>query len=237
MSRKSFFALSAICLVAFFGGSLSTNTVLYGQQGVYTQTITLSDSGETLQETSCGCNTCEEKCGRQGLRGRNPNRMKKLGPMPQTCYSPTFGCYPGNSREIHRYPAFHGTYYRKPYNYRNLFDYPWHADLHEPVSLFTYNVAIEEEFVKASTSFDNRQQENRLIQNQAMSPQKLPSVIQRISAVLPADESGVMLKTPPLLPKVQSAKPLVVKETTNLRQRKPASGTTTETRLRKTLRR
>ena len=42
---------------------------------------------------------------------------------------------------MNRYPAFHGTYYRRPYNYRNVFDYPWHADLHEPTSHFSYNVA------------------------------------------------------------------------------------------------
>lgn len=59
--------------------------------------------------------------------------------MPQTCYNPTLGCYDGN-RHNHRYPAFHGTYYRRPYNYRNVFDYPWHADLHEPTSNFAYNV-------------------------------------------------------------------------------------------------
>src|SRR4051812_39245643 len=51
------------------------------------------------------------------------------GMMPQTCYEPPFGCYPG-TRHMNRYPAFHGTYYRDPYNYRNYFDYPWHAELH-----------------------------------------------------------------------------------------------------------
>lgn len=61
------------------------------------------------------------------------------GPMPQTCYSPRYGCYPGNSRFIHRYPAFHGAYYRLPYNYRNQFDYPWNAEMHEPTSLYSYN--------------------------------------------------------------------------------------------------
>lgn len=59
--------------------------------------------------------------------------------MPQSCYDPTFGCYRG-SRFMHRYPAFHGTYYRRPYNYRQVFEYPWHADLHEPTSQFSYNV-------------------------------------------------------------------------------------------------
>jgi hypothetical protein len=62
------------------------------------------------------------------------------GPMPQTCYAPRYGCYSGNNRHMHRYPAFHGTYYRSPYNYRTYFDYPWHAGLHEPTSLFSYNV-------------------------------------------------------------------------------------------------
>lgn len=61
------------------------------------------------------------------------------GPMPQTCYDPAYGCYPG-TRYMNRYPAFHGTYYRRPYNYRNVFDYPWHADLHEPTSFFSYGV-------------------------------------------------------------------------------------------------
>jgi hypothetical protein len=56
-------------------------------------------------------------------------------PMPQTCYSPHFGCYPGNGRDIYRYPAFHGYYYRQAYNYRPLFEYPWQANPHEPVPL------------------------------------------------------------------------------------------------------
>ena len=65
-----------------------------------------------------------------------------LGPMPQTCYDPAYGCYPG-TRYMNRYPAFRGTYYRRPYNYRNVFDYPWHADLHEPTSYFSYHVTGE----------------------------------------------------------------------------------------------
>ena len=56
-------------------------------------------------------------------------------PMPQTCYSPHFGCYPGNGRDIYRYPAFHGNYYRQAYNYRPLFEYPWQAGMHEPLPL------------------------------------------------------------------------------------------------------
>jgi len=56
-------------------------------------------------------------------------------PMPQTCYAPHYGCYPGNNRDIHRYPAFHGNYYRQAYNYRPLFEYPWQACMQEPLPL------------------------------------------------------------------------------------------------------
>ncbi len=59
--------------------------------------------------------------------------------MPQSCYNPSFGCY-ASTRFMHRYPAFHGYYYRNAYNYRHYFDYPWHAGLHEPTSHFSYNV-------------------------------------------------------------------------------------------------
>jgi hypothetical protein len=69
--------------------------------------------------------------------------LARGGLMPQSCYGPAYGCYPGNDRRIQRYPAFHGNYYRNPYNYRNEFDYPWHAGLHEPTSLFSYNVVSE----------------------------------------------------------------------------------------------
>lgn len=65
-----------------------------------------------------------------------------LGPMPQTCYDPPYGCYYG-SRWNNRYPAFHGTYYRKAYNYRNYFDYPWHAEMHEPASQRSHHVTGE----------------------------------------------------------------------------------------------
>lgn len=82
-----------------------------------------------------GC--CDGKCSADSQRGRC------FGAMPQTCYNPRYGCYGSNNRWMHRYPAFHGTYYRRPYNYRNVFDYPWHAGLHEPTSLFSYNVPGE----------------------------------------------------------------------------------------------
>ena len=77
-----------------------------------------------------------------GLGGRM--RAHK-GPMPQTCYAPRYGCYPGNDRYVHRYPAFHDSYYRRPYAYRHGFEYPWHAELHEPTSLWSYNVPMEED--------------------------------------------------------------------------------------------
>jgi hypothetical protein len=56
-------------------------------------------------------------------------------PMPQTCYSPRYGCYPGNGRDIQRYPPFHGTYYRRAYNYRTLYEYPWQTEPHQPLPL------------------------------------------------------------------------------------------------------
>jgi hypothetical protein len=76
---------------------------------------------------------CDSGGGANG-RYRQPTFM-----MPQTCYNPKYGCY-GAERHMNRYPAFHGTYYRRPYNYRNVFDYPWHAELHEPTSFFSYHV-------------------------------------------------------------------------------------------------
>ncbi len=65
--------------------------------------------------------------------------------QPQTCYAPRFGCYPGNNRCMHRYPAYHGYHYRKPYNFRQMFEYPWHANPHEPTSLFAYNVGAAQD--------------------------------------------------------------------------------------------
>ena len=100
------------------------------------------------------------------------------GGMPQTCYSPRYGCYPGNGRCIHRYPAFHGVYYRRPYNYRNLFDYPWHAQLHEPTSMFSYHVPAPEE-VQAGPQLDDapRPPRNSETQNRSRSVLKRPRVM------------------------------------------------------------
>jgi hypothetical protein len=83
-------------------------------------------------------------CG--GGHGHHPTVAECIhdwcGPMPQSCYNPSFGCYP-STRFMHRYPAFHNTYYRSAYNYRQYFDYPWHAGLHEPTSMFSYHVPGE----------------------------------------------------------------------------------------------
>jgi hypothetical protein len=83
-----------------------------------------------------GCDSCG---GGYGGRYKQPHWM-----MPQTCYNPKFGCY-GADRHMNRYPAFHGTYYRRPYNYRNVYDYPWHAELHEPTSHFSYHVNAQQQ--------------------------------------------------------------------------------------------
>jgi len=93
-----------------------------------------------------GCHGCGGH-GRGGHGGGIEGGVRsRCAPMPQTCYDPRYGCYPGNQRTHHRYPAFHGTYYRRPYNYRHLFEYPWHVKQHEPTSLFSYNVVPEREY-------------------------------------------------------------------------------------------
>jgi hypothetical protein len=97
-------------------------------------------AGQTGADINYGCQTPQG----QMAVGRDPQETCGIGslfdyqidwfkPMPQTCYSPRFGCYPGNGRDIQRYPAFHGTYYRRAYNYRTLMEYPWLAEPHEPV--------------------------------------------------------------------------------------------------------
>jgi hypothetical protein len=80
---------------------------------------------------------CDE-CDEGGRHGKGDYRRG----MPQSCYNPSFGCYP-STRFMHRYPAFHNYYAREAYNYRHYFDYPWHAGLHEPTSMFSYNVPGE----------------------------------------------------------------------------------------------
>jgi hypothetical protein len=44
--------------------------------------------------------------------------------------SPTYNCYSHGHRGIECYPAFCERHYRRPYNYRVQFDYPWHEDVY-----------------------------------------------------------------------------------------------------------
>ena len=94
----------------------------------------------TMVAQDCPCGNCDLSLCEMGCRGWGMVwgcLADCCGPMPQTCYAPRFGCYPGNNRHMHRYPAFHGYYYRQPYNYRHLFDYPWHATPHQPQGFLT----------------------------------------------------------------------------------------------------
>jgi hypothetical protein len=105
--------------------------------GVTGHVDTTSTSFQTIAATSeCTDGSCTS-C-RNGHHAAKDPKCTIFGPMPQTCYAPRYGCYPGNERYTNRYPAFHGTHSRKAYNYRNYFDYPWHAEPHEPTSLFSY---------------------------------------------------------------------------------------------------
>lgn len=44
--------------------------------------------------------------------------------------SPSYDCYSHGLRGIGCYPAFCERHYRRPYNYRVKFDYPWHEDVY-----------------------------------------------------------------------------------------------------------
>lgn len=110
---------------------LLTVLALAGGDGGYP----VNDSNVAPAGFHGGC----DSCGGGNGRYRQPHFM-----MPQTCYNPKFGCY-GADRHMNRYPAFHGTYYRRPYNYRNVFDYPWHAEMHEPTSYFSYHVNAQQQ--------------------------------------------------------------------------------------------
>jgi hypothetical protein len=46
---------------------------------------------------------------------------------------PYFDCYSRHRKWLDCYPGFHEIHYRRPYNYRVLFDYPWHEDVHGPM--------------------------------------------------------------------------------------------------------
>ena len=105
------------------------------------------DAGAYAGEMGGTCDQCNSG-GRHGghlhdCLGHERGKCRDyLGPMPQSCYNPSFGCYP-STRFMNRYPAFHNTYYRAAYNYRQYFDYPWHAGLHEPTSMFSYHTPAE----------------------------------------------------------------------------------------------
>jgi hypothetical protein len=105
--------------------------------------VPVGDQHDAAVSTSC--DSCGQGGGRismaakmQQKRIAKPPTGNIFGMMPQTCYNPPYGCY-APTRFTHRYPAFHGHYYRDPYNYRYYFDYPWHAEMHEPTSLYSYN--------------------------------------------------------------------------------------------------
>lgn len=111
---------------------LLTVLALAGGDGAYPMNnAALNDPNVAQAGFHGGCDTCN---GGGGGKYKQPHWM-----MPQTCYNPKYGCY-GADRHMNRYPAFHGNYYRRPYNYRNVFDYPWHAEMHEPTSFFSYHV-------------------------------------------------------------------------------------------------
>jgi hypothetical protein len=127
---------AAVLLLALIPGADARVTdVSTGETGVPTPAIEAIAAAPTHQYMSGS-----------GAQSMRPVRHLTgvFGPMPQSCYQPTYGCYNGQSRYMNRYPAFHGTYYRRPYNYRNYFDYPWHAGLHEPTSHFSSSVPAEQ---------------------------------------------------------------------------------------------
>lgn len=94
----------------------------------------------TTKTNDCGAGVGAPR-GRDGLRRiADPEGgwqtkgfiLDSFGPMPQTAYDPNFGCYPGNARTIHRYPAFHGYHSSSPTNWRHYAEYPWNAKITEP---------------------------------------------------------------------------------------------------------
>lgn len=44
--------------------------------------------------------------------------------------APSYDCYSHGHAGIECYPSFRERNYRRPYNYRVKFDYPWHEDLY-----------------------------------------------------------------------------------------------------------
>ncbi len=44
--------------------------------------------------------------------------------------APAYDCYSHNHKRLDCYPSFCESNYRRPYNYRVKFDYPWHEDVY-----------------------------------------------------------------------------------------------------------
>ena len=131
---------SAVLTMILLAGTTSDPT-----GGRATTQTTSSNAQGQGQCANCQAEQDHGCCTLLSGHGDGDGLMGGFRDMPQSCYNPAYGCYPGNDRRINRYPAFYGSYYRKPYNYRNTFDYPWHAGLHEPTSMFSYNVINPEE--------------------------------------------------------------------------------------------
>lgn len=93
---------------------------------------------------SCGKASCANGACASGSHIREHCRCS--GPTTLTRQKPCSWCYPGNVWSHQRYPAFHGSYYHSPYNWRSAFNYPWHAEPHQPASLYPYQpeIAVEE---------------------------------------------------------------------------------------------
>lgn len=135
-----------LTLIALGGGvdAYASDRITQSSAEIYGASATEYGSQGASYSAGYGGSCGPGGCGTTARHHEKGARMGGwLGHMPQTCYSPRYGCYFGGNRHMSRYPAFHGTFYRRPYNYRNLFDYPWHAEMHEPTSMFSYNVAGE----------------------------------------------------------------------------------------------
>jgi hypothetical protein len=79
---------------------------------------------------------------------------------------------------MHRHTAFHGNYYRTPYNYRHIFEYPWQAAPHEPLDFFTSGAAVSvSEFEMQGAERGHAQKQtpsSRRDKVQATSPVRVP---------------------------------------------------------------
>jgi hypothetical protein len=139
--KRRFRAMHAALLtILVVAGADAPARAVVGQSTVFPAAMvsSCSECGDV------GCTDCSSgavgSCGGYGGRSWCCDWW---GPMPQTCYNPRFGCYAGAGRTMHRYPAFHGYYYRSPYNYRHYYEYPWHASPHDPQAFLTYGSEIE----------------------------------------------------------------------------------------------